>query len=276
MDQKKCNEQKKEKMRNWFFSNYEKPSECCPWDNEEGYYMHGWREKLEDTDYILRNQFDHYPDKVVKELIDELNKESDKWYPKDDFDLDEDYKYIPEDPKQIFDKHIDQIQELLKQNIDNKLENTFFKMIFVSIITGMEVYLKDTFTNNIFGNDEFIENFLEKSININKNKYTLKEINGYTDFVQEKTKEYLHNIIWHKLQLVYNLYNEAFDVRIPLNKELFDAVTKRHIIVHRNGLDENNKELTMSKEVIENLIKKVSDFVNNIESDFINNIENLI
>ena len=261
MDQKKGNERKKEKMRNWFFSNYENPSTCCPYDSEEKDWASGWKEKLEDTGDILRNQFyGYYPDKVSEELIDELNEESFEWYP------DEDDKYTSKEPKQIFDNHIDQIKELLKQNIDNELENTFFKMIFVSIITGMEVYLKDTFTNNIFGNDKFIENFLEKSININKNKYTLKEINGYTDFVQEEIKKFLSSIMWHKLKLVHNLYNEAFGVKIPLNKELLDAVDGRHIIVHRNGLDENDKELTMSKEVIEKLIKKVSDFVNNIEN----------
>lgn len=85
MDQKKGNEQKKEKMRNWFLSNYENPLTCCPWDSEEDNYMLGWREKLEDTYDILKNQFrDYYPDEVIEELIDELNKESDKWYPKDD------------------------------------------------------------------------------------------------------------------------------------------------------------------------------------------------
>ena len=267
---------KKEKMRNWFFSNYENPSTCCPWDSEEDNYMLGWREKLEDTDDILRNQFRHYPDKVVKELIDELNKESDKWYPKDDFDLDEDYKYIPEDPKQIFDKHIDQIQELLKQNIDNKLENTFFKMIFVSIITGMEVYLKDTFLTKLFENKKHIDEFINKNKEINKKKYTLWDVNKHSDFVEEEIKKFLSSIMWHKLKLVHNLYNEAFGIKIPLNKELLDAVDSRHIIVHRNGLDENNKELKMSKEVVENLIKNVSDFVNNIESDFVNNIENLL
>ena len=233
--------QQKEEMRKWFVSNYKNPSECCPWDSEEKDWASGWKEKLEDTGDILRNQFSHYPYEVVEELINELNEESVEWYPKDDFDLDEDYKYIPKDPKQIFDNHIDQIKQLLKQNIDNKLENTFFKMIFVSVITGMEVYLKDTFLTKLFENKKHIDEFINKNKEINKKKYTLWDVNKHFDFVEEEIKKFLSSIMWHKLKLVHNLYNEAFGIKIPLNKELLDAVDSRHIIVHRNGLDENNK-----------------------------------
>ena len=258
-------------MRNWFLSNYENPLTCCPWDSEDKDWASGWREKCKDTGDILRNQFcGYYPDKVIEELIDELNEESFEWYP------DEDDKYTSKEPKQIFDNHIDQIKQLLKQNIDNKLESTFFKMIFVSIITGMEVYLKDTFLTKLFENKKHIDEFIIKNKEINKKKYTLWDVNKHSDFVEEEIKKILSSIMWHKLKLVHNLYNEAFGIKIPLNKELLDAVDSRHIIVHRNGLDENNKELKMSKEVVENLIKNVSDFVNNIESDFVNNIENLL
>ena len=85
MDQEEYYEQKKKEMRNWFFSNYENPLTCCPYDSEEKDWASGWKEKLEDTGDILRNQFyGYYPDEVIEELIDELNKESVEWYPKDD------------------------------------------------------------------------------------------------------------------------------------------------------------------------------------------------
>lgn len=266
----KDKDEQKEIMREWFFSKYENPAESCPYDGREGgyQYIYGGPYYAED---ILNDEFINvFSEDVINELVDELNSECIEWSAIPTSDWYSDYEYMVKDAYQNFIDHIAQINKLTNIDIgtDSELKNSFFKMIFVSVITSMETYLKDTFIIKLFGSDTYINNLLQNNAGINEKKYSLKKIKEDSDFLNNKIKEYLSSIMWHNLKKVSGLYKEAFDTTLCLNKNLIDAVEKRHDIVHRNGKTKDDIEFKISKEDVINLKNSVSIFVKTIENSF--------
>lgn len=261
-------DKQKKIMKDWFFSKYENPVEECPYDGREGGYQYIYGGPYE-ADEVLNNEYSGiFPDDVINELVEELNDECFEWSAKPGDDWYEDYEYTVKEPNQNFINHFEQINKLANLTVDDELKNSFFKMLYVSIITAMETYLKDTFIMKLFESETYINNFLGKNNEINKQKYSLKDIKGDSDFINNKIKEYLSSKMWHNLKKVNGLYKEAFDIKLSLNKELLQAVEKRHDIVHRNGKTKDDVEFEISKEDVLNLQNNVRDFITNIETSF--------
>ncbi len=258
----------KEIMRDWFFSKYENPAEECPYDGREGGYQYIYGGPY-DTEDILKNEYSSvFPEGVIDELIDELNYECTEWSAKPTNDWYEDYEYTVKEPYQNFINYIEQINKLADLNVENELKNSFFKMLFVAIVTAMETYLKDTFIIKLFNSNIYINNFLMKNKEINEQKYSLKSINEDFDFINNKIKEYLSGKMWHNLKKVDGLYRNAFNIKFCLNKELLEAIEKRHDIVHRNGTTKDDIEFEVSKEEVLSLKNDVSSFIAKIEDSF--------
>ena len=79
----------------------------------------------------------------------------------------------------------------------------------------------------------------------------------------------MREIIYHKLDVVKNLYKSTFNIDLGNIGTLMKAIQKRHDIVHRNGHDKNGNVVEITKGDVQQLILDVSNFINHIENEFL-------
>lgn len=258
----KIKEYQKNIIKKWFYENYEDPAENCPYDDGEYIYIYGGPYSADD---IIHDEFDGvFPKTPINEVIEELNNECIDWsaIPSDDWFNNE---YIS--PYQNYKDQLVQIKEILNITVTQEIENSFYKMIYASIITLLETYLHDTFVKKVYiGNS--MDTFLNKNTDILNKKYTLCEIYKQYNLINQEVQNYLSDILWHNLSKINMLYKSTFDVPLPPFGNLIKAITRRHDIVHRNGKDKHDIECyTYRKDVIE-LIDIVDNFIEQLEQNF--------
>ena len=71
-------------------------------------------------------------------------------------------------------------------------------------------------------------------------------------------------IIYHNLDKVQNMYVATFEITFPDIAELSKLVVTRHDLVHRNGKTKEGEEVIVDKDVVNDLIAKISKFVEEI------------
>ncbi len=153
---------------------------------------------------------------------------------------------------------------------DNKL---LIKLFYVNLITVLETYLSDAFKYNVLNNDKYLINFIRAYPYFQSKKYFLLNIvnsNGINanlkQFLIKETKQVMNKLIFHKLAIVTKLYKSVFDVEFDESwKILVKRVQIRHHLVHRNGKDEDNKEIEVNLADIEKLEKEVFYIIEDIE-----------
>jgi len=88
--------------------------------------------------------------------------------------------------------------------------------------------------------------------------------------VESWVLKFLDKIIWHKLELVKNLYEQVLDVNFDYqNSYLLMAVGIRHDIVHRNGKSVSGKMLVLSKEDVTKILNNVSRTVSELQDQLV-------
>lgn len=260
----KITEKQKNIMRDWFFERFEDPAERCPCEEGEYIYIYGGPYYASDE---IHSEFDGvFSKKVIKQVIDDLNSECQMWskIPTKDWYYNE---FDFTSPIDNFYAHIIQVQELSNISIKQNLENSFFKLLYVNIITILETYLRDTFLNKLFFGDA-LKKFIKTNKDILKKNYRLCDIYQHNNFVNDEIKEYISEVLWHNLPKVCEFYKITFEVDFPEFGNLFEAVKTRHDIVHRNGKDKDDVEFQIYKKDVIALLQDVENFVKQLEQNF--------
>ena len=69
---------------------------------------------------------------------------------------------------------------------------------------------------------------------------------------------------------VSTLYHTTFNIKFPKNlKIIYEGITRRHDIVHRNGVTKENEKIIISREDIDVLINAMEKFINAIETQYL-------
>jgi hypothetical protein len=68
-------------------------------------------------------------------------------------------------------------------------------------------------------------------------------------------------VIYHNLDVVQNMYTATFNIKFPEIAELSKLIATRHDLVHRNGKTKEGEEVKIDKNIITELLKKTSEFV---------------
>lgn len=184
----------------------------------------------EDWDDIDENFFNHYINPHVKDLDDSLN-------------------------------HLDELPETTKKII--------YRNFFANVISCMEAYLSDTAIQKIMQNDDYKKKFVKSSPHFNKLSIKGSNIYEYYANLDTTIQIQLREIIYHKLDVVKNLYKSTFNIDLGNIGTLMKAIQKRHDIVHRNGHDKNGNVVEITKGDVQQLILDVSNFINHIENEFL-------
>lgn len=160
---------------------------------------------------------------------------------------------------------LSQIGELNNQKVIRRL-------LYGSVITTLESYLGDAFKYQVISNRKNFLSFLEKNeFKQEKTKYELIELysqgsSKVSDFVENRVKEIMDNIIFHKVNLVISLYKGI--IKIDLTPELIqfvEPIGKRHDIFHRNGKNRAGIEFDISESEIFSLITQVKKIISDTE-----------
>lgn len=258
-------------MKQWFYSNYENPAEHTPYESKEGGYIYIWggpyyvKEELEIEFYGIVS------DDAIDELAEELESESYEWAGKPSDKNYDDYYYEVISANAKFHgtltENLNNIRKLLNINLAPDLNNLLNMMLFVNVITALETFLSDAFVGIVIGNERLTRKFVSSNTDFSDRKLSLNEIFDRMDNVKKEVRNYLLDLIWHNLAKVKNIYKNTLGIDFsPYMNNLYEAVAKRHDIVHRSGKTKDGNAIIVTRDQIEKLMQEVKSFADHINS----------
>ncbi|WP_459195770.1 hypothetical protein [Wukongibacter baidiensis] len=257
-------------MEQWFKENYEDPGKNTPYDSREGGYIYIWGGPFDAGEQLGWQFGKEVPEDVIDELVELLEDESYEWarIPKEE-DLDYDF-YSSVDfeasPITTYINSIDSIKSFLYMNIDPKIQNSLYRMVFVNVISIMETYLADFFTSNVLVDQSKIRKLVETTKEFSKEQFKLANVYSVMEGIDKRVKNYLLSIVWHNLPKVNALYSNTLDINLQRHlPDLTKAIKQRHDLIHRNGRTKDGTYITTQKEDIVERISKVGNLIYEIE-----------
>ncbi len=168
-----------------------------------------------------------------------------------------------------FKESILNIQQL--SNVDcigTTLTNHYFGMLYSSVITSLETYLYDAIRFKIDNNIQFLENFVKTFEKYQKEKFRFSDIYNEYSNIELKVKESLSNLIYHRLDIIENIYSAIFDINFQDKDYMNNSVQNRHDLVHRNGKKTDGSSHNINKNDVLELCVRTLSFIENIEEQF--------
>ena len=181
------------------------------------------------------------------------------------------------EPYRNFRININKIKQLISINIgtSNKTMQDYLRqLLYINVITILEAYLSETFIEITISNKKFLNKYIKNSNNFSKQKETLTELytelyNKYDSntmdierYVKNKCMADMRHITFHNLKVAGKLYLNVLGVEFPKEMQnIYKAVDIRHDLVHRNGKDKDDNEISISLNDLEKLIKDILVFV---------------
>lgn len=156
--------------------------------------------------------------------------------------------------------NINKISNLLECDIPNKFEQTFFHGLYTDIFSILELFLSDFILCMIYSNDTIYD----KAILYYK---TSKQTKNEVSDIEKKVHNFFFNgIVYHKFDKVKDIYIQLLDIKFPDTEGLRNFLRKRNNIVHRFSLSNIDRMeiITITKEIIGDLIKEVNLFVDRL------------
>lgn len=282
-DEELINEEREsqlEMMREWFFQHFEDPAERTPYESREGGFIWIWGGPYDAHEKLADEFSDTVPEDVIEELAHELTRDCWEWAPtpsREDYDdfLVEDIALITEYHSNFSNAIID-IKDLLKTEVEASVAKCYYRLLFVNVIMALETYLSDAFINTVIPNPALTRRFIESTPEFQSEKLALSEVFKAIEEIEQKSKSYLADVVWHNLQRVKPMYQDTLGISFPKDiGVIFRAIIKRHDIVHRNGKTKSGEEILIQQQDVIDLIAAVEVFIHHIDaqlSEFKSNI----
>ncbi|MFC1884764.1 zinc-ribbon domain-containing protein [Thermodesulfobacteriota bacterium] len=168
----------------------------------------------------------------------------------------------------IFLSNLRSLRNLSKQKIISNPHTiqSFYRMLFASVITILEAYLSDVFHKNIISNNKLTEKYILSNPEFNQKKYDLAEILDWNKNIKKRISDYLYQkVLWHNIPKIENMYKEVLGVEFPDDiSNIHRAVLIRHDIVHRNGRKMSGGYHKLDEKILLQLMEDVADLVEKI------------
>ena len=258
-----------EVMRKWFFENFEDPVQILRWDSDEGdfIWMLGGPEYALD---VLQWEFGtSVAEDTIDQLAEQLNRICPAWSPIWDYDAEafqqELIGLIAEDSEyfQKFEIAMQNNLSLLRLDVPDEVANTFYRMIHINLITTMETYLSDAFIGTVFQSEELLRKFVKHTPEFQNRTIDLSDIYDYMDNIHDIGKKYLSEVLWHRLDVVMNMYHDTLGVSFSNDMgDIFRAIKQHHIFVHGKADGEGQ---TVTREGVEKVARTVKELVDCID-----------
>jgi len=171
---------------------------------------------------------------------------------------------------------VSNILELVNQIPDDELNATQqiqLNLLYGSAVATLESFLKDAFMYHLLESDNntFILKFLNskqsdlKRMELELSSVEDNEILKIKDSIaniKEKVKKILSSKAFTDLKFIESIYGKTLGIILPA--ELWDfsiPLENRHLIFHRNGLDENDNLISLTKEESVKLLTDMGLFI---------------
>ena len=256
-------------MRDWFFNNYEDPVHSLPYESREGGYIWIYGGPY-DAGQVLHDEFGELvSEEIIDRLAEELFDESPEWVEKirliDDDDSLFDFGLVPTKYFDEYQQAMDSHRTLLCIVVPQQTENRFYGMIFVNLIAMMEAYLSDAFIGEVLRSEGFMRKFVASTPEFHSRQIYLAQIYDSFDNIRGISEQYLGGVVWHRLDVVKNMYNDTLGVSFPDDLgAIFRAIKVRHALVHRNGKIQG-EEVSITQRNVKDLAEKIEEFIKYIE-----------
>lgn len=214
--------------------------------------------------------FNHYSREYIEDLGNDMLSSAyrNSLFREDFYDLNLSSEYAKNtlDVLNKINRCVDSLSELEKSN-----QMIIRRLLYGSVITALESYLGDAFKYNVISNKNYFYSFLTNyDFPKGDKKYNLAELGLQGDkigeFVENRVKEIMDNIIFHNVKVVMGLYKQILNV--DLSNALIgfkEAIQKRHDIFHRNGKNLAGVDLEIEPHDIYRLITDVKKFISETE-----------
>ncbi len=169
-----------------------------------------------------------------------------------------------------FKQSIENVKKILvlKLEIDeDKVKKFIIRILYANVITALETYLSDCFIEKILKDKKIIPKLLESISEFNEKKLTLYNAYNWIEHLNDNIIDVISGISFHNLGKVKNMYKDVLNVDFPEDLGIvFNAISIRHDIVHRNGKTKDGEEIILTKQDIDELIDEISKLIKYIDS----------
>ena len=153
-----------------------------------------------------------------------------------------------------FREYITEIEDSLKVHVCDEIKELYYNGLYISAFSVLELFLCDFLLCGVFTNDRcYAKALIILKIKDEADQYKIEK--GIKDTVYKK--------VFHRFGEVEKIFKAIFDFDFPNYDELKKYIHKRHNIVHRYALS-NQDRMTVcnaSYEDVANLIKTIEGFV---------------
>lgn len=158
---------------------------------------------------------------------------------------------------------------LLSPPEDAQLRHVFYQQQYAHVFSLLERFLSDTFVRRTCDNEESYHRVLDSNILVSKNIVQGKTNRAIITGKDCLDKELLYIdsienfIVYHKLDLVSDLFSIAFNIVVNFNP-LKSHLDVRHDIIHRFGQSTKGVERIITEADVSSLIEAVDGYVKTI------------
>jgi len=176
----------------------------------------------------------------------------------------------PDDPYSIAREALGQLSSMIgKPGPDNDFQ-FMNRLVFVGAVSTMEAYLGDTLINAVQAEADIRTNLLKNNQKLGDEKITAAELAVNPDAMAHRIVIKLREFLYHNLQAVSALYKDAFDIGLTPSKTesdiLFQAMSKRHDCVHRNGRNKDGEKLNdFTDDYVIKVVDTITKVVDHVE-----------
>src|SRR5882672_2336511 len=117
-----------------------------------------------------------------------------------------------ENYRENFKGSISTILKLLEINLENPLFNYQYRLLHANVITALEVYLGDAFSNTVVNRNDHIQRFIETSSKHRNKTILLSDLFSEMNGLDERVKAELADVLWHNIGLVKFMYENTLGI----------------------------------------------------------------
>lgn len=173
----------------------------------------------------------------------------------------------PNKSLRFYNLQIERFEKIIKLKTgEHIIDQTLFRLIYSGVITALETYLSEIFTQVVFYSTDTLEKFVYNYEPFKREKISMHEIFRKYNNLELRVRDDLDNFIFHNISKLIRIFN-IFDFKLdksPQIKNVGNYIQKRHNLVHKSGIVREESLEEISESEIEELISDVNLFVNYI------------
>ncbi|MGV1751518.1 hypothetical protein [Agrobacterium sp. CG674] len=167
-------------------------------------------------------------------------------------------EYEPSEPYDVYRKAVDAIDDLFYgSEVMGRVQQTFNRMLYLNHVSALEAYLSDRLIKAVTSDKSKLIALIGSSPKFRDNNVSLITIAKNADYPLNYVKDYLQRFSFHDFEGVAAFYAPVVKFNFFENEthkgNLLAIAQKRHHIVHRNGKDNDGKDVEVSDKELEEL-----------------------